>query len=233
MYDSFDNESIPLTFKTMIMKKVCFLFSVLSVLLFSCQKEDETITNKDPEIAQLEEKYHVKFYEATGEADSLEIFIPFEDIKQLLEENANPLSRAETLSTGGEGIGICSKTQFQFHFFSIPLSAYILNFSVYFPAVPSDTSTFSTSGLFTFGGSATLADVTNSIFHAFDLPKINKADWGELGWAYKGWVSLNINTTINGTNYTLKGNLKFNLDFPLESKVFTYFSVKLTWTLTF
>lgn len=211
------------------MKRKCILLSLLAVFLFSCHNESsEFIPEKDPEITQLEQKYGVNFKKITDETDTLNsIFIPFEDIEQLLEENIISRSgRPSTNTYTGRGSasvgGSCSV-----NFDNIRLGKYSglsLKFvgGVSFP--------YFTSGFITKNSYLDIYTISKYLFTTKLYHLTTENSFGSRVY-FNGTFNLNINTQVGNTKYELSGSVTFELDMP--ERATNSFSAKLKLTCYF
>lgn len=209
------------------MKRKCILLSLLAVFLFSCHNESsEFIPEKDPEITQLEQKYGVNFKKITDETDTLNsIFIPFEDIEQLLEENIISRSmptRKTYTGYGSLGFGSTCKITFD----NIKIGQYYFSFEFN----GGINSRYFLSDFITFNSYLNIFTYTSKIFST-KLYHITTSEYSNSRMNIEGKFNMNIDTYVGNTRYQLSGTVEFNLDIPAYTH--SNFSAKLTLTCYF
>lgn len=69
---------------------------IIVCMIVSCQKEQVDIEKSDDELKRIESKYGIKFEEVTEKDSQNFIFIPFEKLQDILENNTGTVSRAGT-----------------------------------------------------------------------------------------------------------------------------------------
>ena len=198
------------------MKKLFFLFSLLAVIFTSCQKEqNEVMEENNQEIARLEKQYGVTFEEVTGEIDSSSgIFIPFDDLKQLLEGNSNPLSRGAIYMGEVKGKGVYRGFKLTFDFLKVPLDKYYFNVELSFEDIPPKEPIYVGNSLFCGLSALFLKSVSDEEIISTIL---QDKKWGYGSNEFSATADARIRTWIGGKLYYIGSKILINLRFMAQT----------------